>query len=840
MEEKNPVRNENNINRVELHAHTDFSRMSSIIEPEELIQLASDLGMTSIAVTDTNNVQAFPNLEKLGKIYGVRIIYGIECTFYDDNQPGNCCVLTLLARNRIGLKNMYKLISPPNIRLDGAESVPYISRKTLMNNRDGILIGSGHLQSIIYFEQKNEDEIADWADVCDYFELHPVNGYNILTGQPTADTSDSVRKLCNIAAKCGKPVIASSKPHVLVPKDIECLEVLSVGANVKMPVDVGYFKSTEEMLEEYSFLGYKKAWEIVIENTQKIAGMIEEYELFPQGLHLPKLSDDDESELIKAIYEGARQKYGNQLPLEVHQRIQGELGFVLDYGYSAIFLTGKKLVEYSESKGYHVGNRGGVASSLVAYLIGITNINPLPPHYFCPECGEFYMNMNAPNSFSVCGPDLPDLNCPVCRKKMRKDGYDIPFVSFFGDSDHRKIPDIDYNFATTVVEDILDYTRQLFGKEKVYTAGCIGNLYGASLEIVEKALENESPVDEDRKEWMQRKISKIKRCTGAHPNGRVIIPSEYDIFDFCPVIQLEDGTQITGLEYHSMESHLLKIDELGHYDQTMLHIMETISGVKVTDLQLEDSEAKSLFRSADALHICKDPIIGNTGALGIPDFSTNLSRKILEAVKPDSFDSLVKISALRHGTGTWENNAECLLKEKTAVIKDIIATRDDIFNYLMGFGISPTVAYCVMEAVRKGKVHRCGAFPGNSEDVMRTAGIPDWWLESCRKILYLFPKAHAAAYVKTYMHMAWYKVHYPVAFYAAYFITCYMKEYILPFVFDLSLEQVKEKLARQPANDVEDIDYDVKTYVLPVLYEYLLRGFNMADLRFYIRKYYGE
>ena len=707
-----------------------------------------------------------------------------------------------------------------------------------MNNSDGILIGSGHLQSIIYFEQKNEDEIADWADVCDYFELHPINEYSSLTGQPTADTSGSVRKLCNIAATCGKPVIASSNPYVLYPEDIECLQVLSAGGNVKMPADVGYFKSTEEMLEEYSFLGYKKAWEIVIENTQKIAGMIEEYELFPQGLQFPELYDDDESELVKAAYEGANRKYGNQLPPEVHYRIQDELDFILDYGYSAIFLTGKKLVEYSESKGYHVGNRGGVASSLVAYLVGITNINPLPPHYFCRECGEFHMT--APNTFSVCGPDLPDLNCPACGKKMRKDGYNIPFVTFFGDKDHRKIPDIDYNFATAVVEDILDYTRQLFGNDKVFTAGCIGNLYGASSEIVETALENESSVNADRKEWMQRKISKIKRCTGAHPGGRVIIPSEYDIFDFCPVIQLEDGTQITGLEYHSMESHLLKIDELGHYDQTMLHIMEKISGVKITDSQLEDAEARSLFRSTDALQIFNDPVIGNVGTLGIPDFSTNLSRKLLETVKPDSFDSLVKISALRHGTGAWENNAEYLLKEKTATITDIIATRDDIFNYLMVFGISPAIAYSVMEAVRMGRVHRCGAFPGNSEDVMRSAGIPDWWLDSCRKISYLFPKGHAASYVKTYMHMAWYKVHYPMAFYAAYFIICCLKEYISPSDFDLSLEQVKEKLVLQPANDVEDIDSDVKTYVLPVLYEYLLRRFNLADLRFYIRKYYDE
>ena len=833
MEEKSPVRNENNTNRVELHAHTDFSRMSSMIEPEELIQLASDLGMTSIAVTDTNDVQAFPDLQKYGKLYRLKIIYGIECTIYDDNQPGNCCVLTLLAKNRIGLKHMYKLISPPNIRLDGAESVPYISRNTLMNNRDGILIGSGHLQSIIYFEQKNKDEIADWADVCDYFELYPVNGYNSLTGQPTADTSDSARRLCNIAAKRGKPVIASSNPYVLYPEDIECLEVLSAGGHVKIPVDVGYFKSTEEMLAEYSFLGYGKAREIIIENSQKIAGMIEEYELFPQGLHLPELTDNDESELIKAVYEGANRKYGKHLPPEVHQRIQDELNCILDSGYSAIFLTGKKLIEYSESKGYHVGTRGSVGSSFVSYLIGVTNINPLPPHYYCRECGEFHTTM--PGAFSLCGPDLPDLNCPVCGKKLQKDGYDIPFVTFFGDSDYRKTPDIDYNFASAIVKEIWDYTRQIFGKEKVFTAGCVGSLYGTSWKIVEKALEYKT-MDADRKEWLQRKISNIKRCTGTHPGGQVIIPSGYDVYDFCPVIQLEDGTQIAGLDYYSMEDHLLKIDELGHFDQTMLHIMETISGVKITDSQLEDSEAKSLFRSTDALQIYEDPFIGNVGTLGIPDFSTNLSRALLETVKPDSFDSLVKISALCHGTGAWENNAECLLKEKTATIRDIIATRDDIFNYLVSFGISPTIAYSVMEAVRKGKVQRCGEFPENSEEVMRSAGIPDWWLESCRKISYLFPKGHAASYVKTYMHMAWYKVHQPLAFYAAFFITCCMKEHISPSVFDLSFTQIKEKLVRQTANDAEDIDSYVNSYVLSALYEYLLRGFNMSDLRSYVHK----
>ena len=646
------------------------------------------------------------------------------------------------------------------------------------------------------------------------------------------------RTILELGRKLGKPVIAASDVHFLDPEDEQFRKILQAAkkfsdADRDCPI---YFRTTQEMLEEFAYLGEETAREVVVTNTRAIAEQVEEIELLPKDLFPPKI-ENSARDLRDLVYGKMHRIYGENPPELVQKRVDTELNTILEHNYDVIYMSAQKLVQNSLENGYLVGSRGSVGSSIVAFMSGITEVNSLPPHYVCPKCchSEFITD----GSYG-CGADMPEKDCPDCGTRMNRDGFDIPFETFLGFPGNEKTPDIDLNFSGEYQAKAHKYTEVLFGADHVFRAGTIGTLaektaYGYVKKYLEERKIKVSKAEENR---LAQGLVGIKRTTGQHPGGLVVIPQDMDVTDFCPVQHPADDPNsdiiTTHFEYHCMEANLLKLDELGHDDPTMIRMMEDMTGVDAKQISLSDPETMSIYTSPAALGLPDDdPIIGKTGSIGVPEFGTPFTRQMLVDTQPKQFDTLVRLSGFSHGTDVWAGNIHDLIVNGVASVNETVGCRDDIMLYLIQKGMEPSLAFKFMEAVRKGNLHKGKPWPAGIEERMRELGVPEWWVESCRKIQYLFPKAHAVAYVMMAFRIAWFKVHEPLAYYSAYFYRRSQKGGFDAGMMCTGTDAVRRKINEMKRkNDLTPNEEDLLV-TLEAVYEFNMRGFRFAPIKLY-------
>lgn len=757
--------------RVELHLHTKMSGLDGTIDVDQMVKLAASFGHHAVAITDHGVIQAFPDAHKAGKKHGVKIIYGVEGYLIDNpDSKERPFHIIILAKNQIGLKNLYRLISYSH--LDHFYKRPRVPRALLKEYREGLIVGSACEAGEVYQAVLTQNpDIMEIASFYDYLEIQPLDNNEFLIGTPYVQSKADLMRINQQIVKIGdsleKPVVATGDVHFLRPEDTFVRTILLAGqgfedAERQAPL---FYRTTDEMLQEFSYLDPKKAHEVVIDNPMRIAAEVEALIPVPEGLHPPHLPQAEE-ELEAMTYVTAREIYGDPLPPLVAARLDRELKAIIGHGYASLYLIAHKLVKKSLDDGYLVGSRGSVGSSLVATMCEITEVNPLAPHYVCPKCfwTEFFTEGEVGS-----GVDLPDKACPECKTTLKKLGFEIPFEVFMGFHGD-KVPDIDLNFSGEYQAQIHAYTEELFGSDYVYRAGTIGTLaektaYGFIMKYLEQVKETKRNAEVNR---LVTRLSGVRRTTGQHPGGMVVVPPDKDIFDFTPIQypanDSRSGTITTHFEYHALDDSLVKLDILGHDDPTMLRFLEDLTGVPILDIALDDEKTMSLFSSLENLGVSEEQIGTPVGTLGIPEFGTRFVRQMLIDTSPKTFSDLVRISGLSHGTNVWTNNAQDIIRSGITDLSNVIATRDDIMSYLMLRGLEAGDAFRMMEQVRKGR--------GLSEDdmaLLRKSEIPEWYMESCNKISYMFPKAHAVAYVMMAFRIAFFKVHYPLPFYAALF-----------------------------------------------------------------------
>ena len=746
--------------------------------------------------------------------------------------------IIILAKNKLGLKHLYQLISASNLKY--FHRVPTIPKTELVAHREGLIIGSaceaGELFRAVS-EHREWAELKRIASFYDYLEIQPIcnNMFMLRNGdvQSEEELRDFNRTIVRLGEELGKPVCATGDVHFQEPEDEIYRHILLASkkfadADASLPI---YFKTTDEMLEEFSYLGEEKAHEVVIDNPRKIADLIEEIELLPPGQLFPPRLENSEQELNDRVWAKCHAMYGENPPQLIVDRLNVELGSILGK-YDVVYMSAQKLVERSLENGYLVGSRGSVGSSLVAYMSGITEVNSLPPHYYCPECQ--YVEFQTDPQYG-CGADMPDKMCPQCGTKLKKDGFDIPFETFLGYGGG-KVPDIDLNFSGEYQAKAHRHAIEMFGDTQVFRAGTIGTLaektaFGMVKKYLEEKGENVSNAEMNR---LTQGCVGVRRTTGQHPGGLVVVPDDMDVEDFTAVQHPADDagsdTITTHFEYHCMEDNLLKLDMLGHDDPTMIKYMEDLTGVNAREIPLDDPDTMSIFISSKVLGYENDEILGPTGAVAIPEFNTRFTRQMLVDTQPANFNTLVRLSGFSHGTDVWLGNARELIVSGTATVLETVGCRDDIMLYLISMGLDPKMSFKIMEAVRKGKVKKKG-FEDGWEAAMREHNVPDWYIDSLAKIGYLFPKAHAVAYVTMAFRIAWFKVHKPLAFYATFFsirAKAFDAEYCCA-----GLDAVKRKIKEIENNkDATNVEQDLMV-TLEVCYEFYLRGFHFDTIDIY-------
>jgi len=757
--------------RVELHAHTQMSAMDSVVSIDALISVAEQYGHYAVAITDHGVIQAFPNAQKLARKSKVKVIYGMEGYLFDEDINRSNHII-LLAQNMVGLRNLYRLVSLAHIKY--FHRTPRIPRSALIEFREGLILGSACEAGELYRAMLNGAEMDDLVQIAsfyDYLEIQPCgnNEFLIRNGEVSGlkELQELNRKICEIGRRAGKPVAATCDVHFLRPEDEVFRRILMSGqkyddADLQAPL---YFRTTEEMLAEFDYLGEELAEEVVIRVPQQIANRIEKLEPIPDNLYSPDIpgADDD---IRNMSYDHARDLYGEPLPEIVAARLQLELNSIINNGFGVLYLIAHKLVKKSTDDGYLVGSRGSVGSSFVATMTGITEVNPLPPHWRCPDCK--YSEFADAGEYGG-GFDLPDKACPQCGANLKKDGHNIPFAVFLG-FEGDKVPDIDLNFSGDYQAVAHKYTEELFGRDNVFRAGTISTIadrtaYGYVQNYLE---ERKLPGTKANTNRLVRGCAGVKKTTGQHPGGIMVVPRQMDVHHFTPIQHPADdrtsGTVTTHFDYHSISDRLVKLDILGHDDPTVIRMLERLTGIDAKKLPFDDPATMSLFYSTDALGLTPEQLKSPVGTLGIPEYGTRFVRQMLEETRPACFSELVRISGFSHGTDVWVNNAQDLIRDKVATLSEAISARDDIMVTLMQKGVAPKTSFEIMESVRKGK----GVKP-NQIQAMQEKGVPDWFIQSCQKIKYMFPRAHAVAYVMMAFRIAWFKVHMPLAFYAAFF-----------------------------------------------------------------------
>ena len=747
--------------------------------------------------------------------------------------------IILFAKNQQGLRNLYHLISDANLK-HFKRGVPRILKSEFMTLREGLIIGSaceaGELFQAI-LARKSDDEIKRIASFYDFLEIQPLANNRFMLAKGMAKDDDELREynrtVVRIGEEMGIPVVATGDVHFLNPEDEIFRHILlaTKGFDDCDRDNPLYFRTTDDMLEEFSYLGEEKAYEVVVTNTNRIADMVDYIRPVPHNLFAPKIENSVE-DLKNLVYTKFHRLYGDNPPELMVKRVETELNDIITCHYDVIYMSAQKLVQNSLDHGYLVGSRGSVGSSIVAYMSGITEVNSFPPHYRCPNPECKHTILDVPKEYN-CGADLPDAVCPKCGTKMEKDGFNIPFETFLGFGGD-KVPDIDLNFSGEYQANAHAYCVEMFGRSHVFRAGTIGTVAEkTAFGYVKKYLsERNKTATRSEEGRLAAGCVGVRRTTGQHPGGLVVIPQENEIWDFCPVQHPADdpnSDQITThFEYHSMEENLLKLDMLGHDDPTMIRYMEDITGVDAKKIPLDDAKTMSIFTSSKVLGYENDPILGPTGAVAVPEFNTRFTRGVLLDTMPTKFDFLVRISGYTHGTDVWLGNARDLITSKTTTVDGTIGCRDDIMLYLISMGIPEKRAFRIMETVRKGK-----GLPDGAEQEMRDAGVPDWYIGSCKKIKYLFPKAHAVAYVMMAFRIAWFKVYHPLAFYAAYFYRRSQKGGFDALMMTQGLESVKAHIdAIEKNENATDKDEDLLT-TLEVAYEYYIRGFDFLPIDLY-------
>lgn len=793
--------------RVELHLHSNMSAMDALTDAGDLVKRAIKWGHKAIAITDHGVLQGYPSAFGAAQGSGIKVIYGVEGYLYDDMRPDHPSAwediqsamkdkkehyhhVILLAKNNVGLKNMYQLVSTAHT--EHFYKKPITLKSDLQAKREGILIGSACEAGELYRAIRDgepEERIQQLVDFYDYMEIQP-NGNNAFLLRPYYVKDKATKELkqmpprlgseedlCNInrnilkrADEAGKLCVATGDVHFIDPESAQFRAIIMAGQGFKDADNQPplYFKTTDEMLEDFAYLG-ERAEEVVITNPNKIADMVETIRPVPDG-NFPPSIDGAEEELQTLCWNKAKELYGEPVPEYVSKRLEKELSSIIKNGFAVLYMIAQKLVKNSEEHGYYVGSRGSVGSSFVAHASGISEVNPLAPHYRCtnPNCKhtEFFLKGEVGSGY-----DLPPKNCPECGTEMWRDGHDIPFETFLGFKGD-KSPDIDLNFSGEYQNRAHHYTIELFGEDHVFKAGTVATVadktaYGYVLKYLEEKGITANSAEIDR---LAKGCTGVKRTTGQHPGGMVVVPNAYEVSDFTavqyPSDDPEKGMKTTHFDFHFLHDTILKLDNLGHDVPTMYKYLEDMTGISVMDVDICDPKLYELFTSPEPLGVTEEDIQCDTGTLSLPEMGTPFVRGMLIESKPKNFSDLLQISGLSHGTDVWLGNAQELIHDGTCTISEVIGTRDSIMTTLMHYGLEPDMAFKIMEITRKGKATKL--LTEDHINAMKEHGVPQWYIDSCFKIKYMFPKAHAAAYVSAALRLAWFKVYKPVEYYATF------------------------------------------------------------------------
>ncbi len=758
--------------RVELHCHTQMSRMDGLSNIGALVKRAAQWGHPALAITDHGVVQAFPEAKAAAKKNNIRLILGLEGYLVEDfkKEKGlEIYHIILLVKNKTGLKNLYKLVSKSHCEFFYKK--PLIPRALLQEHREGLVLGSACEQGEVFQTLlKGGRPIEEVASFYDYLEVQPTGNNEFMVREGIVRDVDQLqiltRKIYDLGKRMDKLVCATGDSHFLDPTDEIYRRVIQAGMGFTSERQAPlHFKTTDEMMEDFAYFGPEAAREVVVENPRKVLELIEDVEPIPGETLSPRFPDADEL-LRDTAVKRCHELYGDPLPPAIQKRMDKELNAIIQNKYATLYVLAMKLVKKSNQDGFLVGSRGSVGSSFVAFLTGITEVNPLPPHWRCAS-GHWHEFPEKPGS--TAGIDMAAKECPVCGERAIRDGFNIAFEVFMGFKGD-KMPDIDLNFSGEYQHEAHRYVEEMLGKDKCFRAGTISAVkdkiaYGFVKKFLEEQGIKARRAEENR---LVKGCSGVTKTTGQHPGGIVILPADLEITDVCPVqypAEAKDRSVITThFDYDSMHDCLVKLDILGHDNPTSLKFLERMTGVDPVQIPLNDPQTMSLFRSAEALKL-KASVHGlDLGTLGVPEFGTEFAMGMLRDTRPTKFEELVRLSGLSHGTDVWLGNAQDLIKAGTATLSTVISTRDDMLNDLVALKMDEALAFKIMESVRKGK----GLTP-EFENAMAAVNVPAWYQQSCRKIKYMFPKAHAVAYCIMSFRIAYFKVHHPVAFYADYF-----------------------------------------------------------------------